>query len=208
MYESDKIRIIQGIDNLITTIETRLLPAFEGLEEESKDIEKETLAQLAQQYGGSEDPSSYYEEAQVAGAEHYWIYQEMKNGFLNMTTTWLFHLYEKDCKTICTTSGEERQAKLTELSIDIIPLSNYYKINKELRLICHITKHGDGDAHENLLKIRPDLFDSEVKYNIEVPNTTEYTLKNISLEQIKEYAEYMKSFWNEVYNKLQLKKSL
>ena len=137
MYEADKNRIIEGIDNLITTIETRLLPTFEGLEEEAKDIEKQTLDESHSNFNPDTIcPSTFYENAYFVGFEHYQIYTEMKNDFLNMTTAWLFHLYEQDCNRIFhTNDGSARKAKLTALSIVTTQPSNYYKVNKELRLI-------------------------------------------------------------------------
>lgn len=210
MYEADRNEIVESIDNLIATIETRLLPTFNGLEEEAKSVADNRLEELAKQYGGAEDPSPYYEDAYDTGAEHYQIYTEMKNDFLNMSTAWLFHLFEQDCNRIFhTNDGSVRKTKLTALSIATTQPSNYYKINKELRLICNVTKHGDGDSQVSLLKIRPDLFDSETKPKfMNNPSTITHTLKNVSLVQIKEYAEYMKSFWIELYEAIQLKKSM
>ncbi|QOY52304.1 hypothetical protein [Candidatus Sulfurimonas baltica] len=210
MYEADKNEMILGIDNLITTIETRLLPSFDNLEVEAQAAADKRLEELAETYGGAEDPSPYYEEAYDTGGEYYVTYTEMKNDFLNMTTVWLYHLFEQDCNKIFSdTKWGIRKEKIASLSISTITPSNFYKINEELQHICDINKHGDGRAKEKLLVIRPDLIDSKIEKHFgDNPDTTTHTLKNISLKQLKEYAEYMKSFWIELYEALQLKKSM
>ncbi len=203
MCEFEKDELLKGIDNLIITIETRLLPTFETIEVEAKEIEEKTLDELSSRFNpDTMCPSTFYEDAYFTGAEHYWIYEKMKNDFLNMVTVWLYHLFEQDCNEIFSEKKwVDRKAKLTTHSILTTNPSNFYKINKELQYICNINKHGDGDSQTRLLALRPDLFDNKTKYNFDTENITIYTLKNISLEQIKEYSEYMKSFWIELYNK-------
>jgi len=198
MYEADKIRIIEGIDNLIKAVELKLLPAFSNLEKEAKEIEEKTLEESHSRFNpDTMCPSTFYEDAYFAGVEHYLMYTQMKNDFLNMTIVWLYHMFEQDCnKMFSNKKWGDRKAKLTTLSISTTAPSNFYKINEELQHICDINKHGDGRAKAKLLVIRPDLFEKK-------PFSSEETLKNISLEQLKEYAENMKVFWADLYNQLQ-----
>jgi len=214
MYEADKYKIIEGIDNLIKAVEIKLLPAFSNIEEEAKEIEDKTLEESHSRFNPETmDPSQFYEDAYFTGVEHYLMYTQMKNDFLNMTTVWLYHLFEQDCNKIFTDKKwKDRKAKLTVLLVSSTFPSNFYKINEELQHICDINKHGEEGADRakaKLLVIRPDLFDSKTKpMFMSNPSITTHTLKNISLEQLIEYAEYMKLFWNELYEASQSKKSM
>jgi len=200
VYEADKNRIISAIDNFIIALETKILPQFNDIEKEAKEVEKERLKFLSSRFNpDTMDPSDCYEDAYFAGCEHYEIYTEMKQSVLNMSSVWLYHLFEKDCNMIFSDKKwGDRKIKLTNLSIGIVKPSNFYKINEELQYICNINKHGDGKSQAELLKIRPDLF--EDKYL-----SSNKKLKDIDLSQIKDYASEMKSFWMEVYEQLQKK---
>jgi len=201
MYESDKNRVINLIDNFILVLETRLLPTFENIEIEAKEIEQRRLEDLSLNFNPDiMDEADCYEDAYFTGLKHYEIYTEMKQSVLNMSSVWLYHIFEKESDIIFSDKKwKERKLKLSKLSIPLIAPSNFYKIDKELQSICNINKHGNGDSQKALFKIRPDLFETKTF------STKEY-LKNISFIQIKEYAENIKLFWIEVYEQVQKSK--
>ena len=54
--------------------------------------------------------------------------------------------------------GNDLKEKLQLIGISTEDNSSWYKINKELRLICNVIKHGTGTSYNDLKKLRGDLF--------------------------------------------------
>lgn len=194
-YPSDKINIIERIDTVINTIKSRLVPAFNSIEDEAKEIEKKKLDELYKNFNpDTMDIGSCYEDAYSKGASHYVIHNEMKQEFLNHQATLLFHIFEKDCKKIFPTlEGNSLKEKLKEIDISTEYNSSWYKINKELRLICNVIKHGTGDSYDKLKKLRIDLF--KEKFGFLLKSDIE-----ISLNDIVIYGNHMKNFWIEFFD--------
>ena len=189
-YPSDKTNIIERIDTVINTIKLRLIPTFDSIEEEAKEIEKKKLDELYKNFNpDTMDIGSCYEDAHSKGASHYAIHNEMKQEFLNHQATLLFHIFEKDCKKMFPKlSGNHLKEKLQEIGISTEDNSSWYKINKELRLICNVIKHGAGESYDKLKTLRGDLF----------KNNFRFLLKSdieISLNDIEVYGNEMKNFW-------------
>ena len=93
-YEADKHRILSKIDRILSTIFERLLPVYNNIEDEAKQIEKDKLESLSKSFNPETmDPSDAYQEAWENGAEHYSIQHEMKQEFLLNNAIWIFHLY-------------------------------------------------------------------------------------------------------------------
>lgn len=193
--QSDKLKIIQRIDTVIDTIKLRLLPTFDKIEEEAEEIETKKLDELSKNFNPDiTDIGSCYEEAYSEGARHYTIYKEMKQEFLNHQATLLFHLFEKDCKEVFVTlNGENLKNKLNELGVSIEANSSWHKINKELRLVCNVIKHGTGRSYDDLKDIRGDLFKNNFCFLLESDI-------EISLDDIEVYGNEMKNFWIEFFD--------
>jgi hypothetical protein len=194
-YPSDKINIIERIDIVIDTIKSRLVPTFDLIEEEAKVIEEQKLDELYKNFNpDTMDIGSCYEDAHSKGASHYVIHNEMKKEFLNHQSTLLFHIFEKDCKKMFPNlSGNDLKDKLQEIGISTEDNSSWYKINKELRLICNVIKHGTGPSYDDLKRLREDLF----------KNNFGFLLKSdieISLNDIEVYGNEMKKFWIEFFD--------
>jgi hypothetical protein len=76
----------------------------------------------------------------------------MKQEFLNHQATLLYHMFEKDCKKMFPKINNKKfinnlEEKLINLNIATDNSSSWYKINKELRLISNVIKHGKGSAY-------------------------------------------------------------
>jgi len=176
------------------------VPTFNSIEEESREIEKNKLDELYKSFHpDTTDIGSCYEEAHSEGASHYAIHNEMKQEFLNHQATLLFHMFEKDLKNMFRISkdtylkGDDLKNKLEEIGISTDTNSTWYKVNKELRLISNVVKHGTGDSYDDLKKIREDLFN----------NNFGFLLKSdisLTLNDIEIYANYMKKFWTEFFD--------
>lgn len=194
-YPIDKILTIERIDTVIDTIKLRLIPTFDLIEEEAKEIERKKLIELSENFNpDTMDIGSCYADAHSEGASHYIIHNEMKQEFLNHQATLLFHIFEKDCKKMFPElSGNDLKEKLQLIGISTENNSPWYKINKELRLISNVIKHGIGSSYNDLKKLRGDLF----------KNNFGFLLKSdieISLNDIEVYGNEMKNFWIEFFD--------
>ncbi len=113
------------------------------------------------------DAGDAYQEAFEEGAEHYTLQHAMRTEFLLSTATWLFHLFEKDCKERCPilyNKPIELKDKLEEMGINCDSNSNWYKTNTELRLVANTIKHGEGGSHDKLKVLKSNYFESSTSY--------------------------------------------
>jgi hypothetical protein len=195
LYEYNKIEIISRIESLLSTIEGRLLPTFDAIENEAKNVEEEELARLSRNFDLDRmDEAEVYERAFHAGVEHYSVHSDMKREFLKSSAVWLFHLFEKDCTYIFDTKdGNEKKRVLSQLSLDISDSSDWFKCNRELRLLANAIKHGAGDSLDKLKEVRPDLFVE--KFSMFSDDKVELNSGDIS-----GYGDSMKKFWRSFFD--------
>ena len=196
-YESHKNHIFYKINSIQSTIFEKLLPVYNDIEAEAKIIEKEKLDELSKTFNpDTMDPSDAYQEAWEEGAEHYMLQHAMKSEFLLSTATWLFHLFEKDCREMCPNlynKPDKLQKKIEEMGINCDEQSDWYKTNTELRLVANTIKHGEGGSCAKLKLIKPQYFETETSY------LTDSKIE-ISDQDLQVYIEHMKSFWNSFFN--------
>ena len=193
-YEADKYRVLSKIDKIFSTIFERLLPVYNNIEDEAKQIEKDKLESLSKSFNPETmDPSDAYQEAWEDGAEHYSIQHEMKQEFLLNNATWLFHLFEKDCLLMFDgKKGIDAINYLNGLGIETDSNSKWHTINKELRLLANAIKHGEGPSFTALEVLRPDFFDS----------TYSTVQVKINAQDLEHYIDSMKNFWNVFFDKV------
>lgn len=192
--EYKKNSILLDIDLLVQSIEQKILPVFE-----TDKLEIEAL----QLHSNNDD----YEDA----IYYFTTMTEAKNDILNLSSVWLYHMFEKHCNEIFSSENWKiRKNKLKELKILMGKDSNFYFINDILQDICNIHKHGkDSRAQKRLVAIRKDLFDIKVsKQLLSNQVTTEYRIKNLTIDDLIFYANQIKDFWLELYNKTQAKKKI
>ncbi|MCW8934502.1 MAG: hypothetical protein OQK98_07235 [Gammaproteobacteria bacterium] len=198
-YESHKYHISYKINSIKETIFSRLLPVYENIEEEAKIIAKKKLEELGKSFNpDTMDVGDAYQEAWEDGTEHYVLQHAMKVEFLLSTATWLFHLFEKDCREMCPSlynKPEELKKKLEEMGISCDVGSNWYKTNTELRLVANTIKHGEGKSCDRLKGIKPEYFKTNTSYltdnKIEIPE-----------EDMTKYIDNMSSFWDSFFDKV------
>lgn len=198
-YESHKHHISYKIESIKDTIFGRLLPVYQNIENETKRVEKEKLEELGKSFNpDTMDPGDAYQEAWEEGAEYYVLQHAMKTEFLLSTATWLFHLFEKDCKEMCPSlcnKPEELKSKLQEMGINCDIGSNWYKTSTELRLVANTIKHGEGRSYDQLKDIKPRYFQTTASY------LTDNKIEILE-EDILEYIENMNSFWDSFFDKV------
>ncbi|MEA2048920.1 MAG: hypothetical protein U9O64_10815 [Campylobacterota bacterium] len=197
--EFNKYHIFDKIASIEETIFNRLLPAYNNIEEEAKKVEDEKLKELAKTFNPDiMDAGEAYQKAWEEGAEHYTLQHAMKTEFLLSTATWLFHLFEKDCREMCPelyNKPEDLKSELEKIGIYCDNNSDWYKINTELRLVANTIKHGEGGSYNRLKTLKPDYFEVSTSY------LTDNTIE-ISEEAIQIYIENMKSFWESFFDKV------
>jgi hypothetical protein len=198
-YESNRNHIFDKIVSIKETIFDRLLPVYNNIEEEAKKVEEEKLKELAKTFNPETmDAGDAYQEAWEEGAEHYTLQHAMKTEFLLSTATWLFHLFEKDCREMCPklyNKPEDLKTELEKMGINCDDNSNWYKINTELRLVANTIKHGEGGSYNKLKTLKPNYFETTASY------LTDSKIE-LSKEDILMYIENMYSFWEAFFDKV------
>ena len=202
-YDSHKNHIFYKIDAVKSAIFEKLLPVYNDIETEAESVAKAKYEELGKNFNPETmDVSSATEKAWEEGGEYYELQHAMKAEFLLSTATWLFHLFEKDCRKMCSrlyNKHDELKIKLEEMGINCDDHSYWYKTNTELRLVANTIKHGEGSSSKKLQLIRQEYFDTKSSY------LTDSKIE-ITDQDIQCYIEYMKSFWSSFFDKV-LRKS-
>ncbi len=194
----------------------KLLPVFKDIESDADKLANEFYDDFMSQPANDEyiDPSSIAEKALNIGIEHY---SYLKLGRYNLTASWhatLYQLWEQQSRlflfremshvkrikfdTFCTKLSEiKKNYEFHNVKIEKFPC---WTSIKELRLLCNVIKHGDGNSAKSLREINPGMFKQEGKVDYmkvykttllrETLNITEITLNN--------YRETLLSFWDEI----------
>lgn len=160
------------------------------------------------------DPGSLAERALEIGIEHY---SYLKFGKYNLTASWhatLYQLWEQQSRLflfremshVCKIKFETFCTNLSEIknfykfhNVEIEAFSCWVKI-EELRHLCNVIKHGDGDSAKKLRKINPVLFkrEGEVDYMEAYKTTLLNDTLNINEVTLNVYKEALLSFWDEI----------
>jgi hypothetical protein len=194
----------------------RLLPVFKDIEGEADKLTKDYYEDFMDHPARDEyiDPDSIAEHAFEIGVEHY---SYLKFGQYNLTASWhamLYQLWEQQSRLfLFREMSHIRKINFQTFCTDLSDIKVFYKFHnveiegfscwakiRELRLLCNVIKHGDGDSARKLCKINPILFkrEGEVDY-MEVHKTTllKDTL-NINEVTLNVYKEALLSFWDEI----------
>lgn len=184
--------IVTEIDLLVKTVKEKLLPPFEDsvLEQEANLIFKH--------YSGHS-----YQGAENEAASYYCDMKQSKADILNLSATWLYHLFEKKSSDLLKNSAFKEMTNLLKLlNIGIEENSDFYEIKTVLLEINNIIKHGkESNAVSRLYGKKPSLFETTSPRNTFNGSVKdgEYILKDFELSDLEHYSEKMKSFWNEIY---------
>lgn len=185
MYpERVKLGIEDEIDGFKRTTLERLLNSFNSIESEAAEKRKVLLERKARNFNpeiddeGRIEEDAYFEELNYMSIE-----QELKQEFLNSTTVWLFHLFERQKKRVL---GSDRTDKLKpQLTSDGYALDScqdWLVLNKELRLAANAIKHGnESKSAKDLQSKYPSLIDGD---NIKLSNA-----------DIERYLTALRGFW-------------
>ena len=202
LYTQAKVsEICNEINEMIHILEMKLVPVFNNLDKETKDIERKVYAQNKPEPLYEEDNLENMEqevEAEIESQEQAWIYysinQRIQQDFLNITAVWLFHLFEKQRKDIFTfeITGHKTAKELK---------NNWSKYNKtgdiyslEINWLLNIIGVPTDD-NSNWYKI-----DTKLRILVNSIKHKNY-INKVTFEDTKEYAETIKDFWQEYFYK-------
>lgn len=159
------------IQKLVGTLETRLLPTFDGLKAEVEAMTKDRT----QEYEDDAQLKSWLDSGQAheaifaAAMEHYDMGLSIRQGLHNMFAAWLFHLFEQQVQEFHVKALYQPRMRYahevlslwdTGLSKDIRTPHERNTLD-ELRELANTVKHGDGRAAATLYTLNPVLFQNE-----------------------------------------------
>ncbi|WP_067620678.1 hypothetical protein [Dissulfuribacter thermophilus] len=218
-------QFIKQIDLLYDSIQNRLLPTFNDLEKEAKQVAERKWDELCSScYSPDIDPGDLAEKAQEAGIEHYTMLSNIKQTILNLTATALYHLFEQQIifflrREILHPSQEDDpqlmkisifKKRVLEKGINIDSFRSWAIIN-ELRFVANSIKHAEGPSVVELHKLRPDLFEHPIFRTKDEQNTKRYVLPRVYLplagedifitpDDLLKYKNAIRDFWDEFIN--------
>jgi len=156
---------IPEVETLRETVEKRLLPSFEGIEEEANRIEADAWHRLNEAASECADGATLAEAAQEAGVAHYLRFLDARQGLLNLFAVAAWHQFEQQAITLVRRelSGPKAMkwracaTRLRKAGVDPETFPQWEKL-EELRHVANVAKHAEGSSAEELEKIRTDLF--------------------------------------------------
>jgi hypothetical protein len=183
-----KLEVIKSIEGIQKTVTQRLLPAFDSIKSEAEEKERNHLERYSRNFDpDTMDEGCTFEDAFFEGLDHLFTEELLKQEFLNSTVTWIFHLFEKQKKSIFgTDKSDVIVPKLKAISINLDSDNNWKIVNKELRHLANTVKHGmQSDSANELAALRSDLIiEGELK---------------VTLIDIEKYINALKGFWNDYF---------
>lgn len=214
--------IIPEIQALAHAFDSRVLLAFQGLEEEANRIQDEKRDKLCQGAGPDTDFGDIAEAAQDAGIDHYITMKDIQQGVTNLFAAALYHLFEQQLllihrKELLLKEEEDDETKLSRAEamkrlrrheIDIESFRAWPKLDDELRRVANVVKHADGKSSSELKQLRSDLFHSPDPVVREIwedrPRFRRQVFQPlfgqdfyITPEEFQLYAEKVVEFWEE-----------
>lgn len=207
-------------------VEMRILPAFDGLEAEADRVANESWEEFQSSYGSpDDDPAAAAEMAYDAGLSHYFLLSGIRQGFLNLAATALYHLFEQQMLLLLRRqvlhpreeddpklmSFDELRRRLKQYGLDMAGFVTWPKV-VELRALANSVKHAEGRAANELRTLRPDLFTMPAMREGTSTEALPYPYLflplagedlYVQLSDLKTYAEALVDFLNELADGLE-----
>lgn len=199
---------------------SRVLPAFDGLEDEADALADEEYARLGSLPGDENvDMGDLADDAQDVGLSHYLEQTAARQGMLNLATAALYHLVEQQLllfhRRQVLSPDEEYDTSLFRWQViherfeaTGVTLRNLaaWPAFHELECVANAVKHGDGRAAEELRKIRPDILVPEIlRGDTRLGFPTPYVMTplagesvHVTPEDFVRYASIAVAFWEDV----------
>lgn len=206
---------IQSFSNIFNK---KLFPAFSNIGEEAEEIQEESYHAYGTSLGEDFDGGDAAEFAIDQGIDYYETMNLVKYSFTAISIATLYLLWEQQVRRFlfkemvhvfdikfsdfCAKRSiiEDIKKHFLFHRVDLHSLKCWNRID-ELRLLCHVIKHGDGKSAKQLFAIRSDLFKRGYDRQSYAPSLDTTLLEetlNLSQTQFNEYAEILASFWDEL----------
>jgi hypothetical protein len=160
-------RSIKELSLYSQVFQERIVPAFNTLDEEAKEIQQEAYAQSAASAGPDADAGCAAEDAYHEGVDFFLATDAVRQGVFNLTVAGLYHLFEQQIGSLLlqlhgpppnrNDVGDRLSKFLKYLTIDIKQLKGWSDV-EELRLVANSVKHGHGSSSRQLRQRNPKLF--------------------------------------------------
>ena len=218
-----RIEFIPQLNAIVNALEKRLLPNLEKekIGEEADRIADEDWERSISSTSvmGDEAPDYFPDRALNAGIAHYTLMYGIRQGMLNLFTAALYHVFEqqvmyfhrKNVLHLCEENDPRKfkmpvfEGRLKKCGIDIKNFACWSKID-ELRLVANTVKHAEGPSSDRLREIRSDMFInplfSQDPFPLQGLDSVFQPLVGddlyVSLQDIKDYCDYLVQFWQEL----------
>jgi hypothetical protein len=202
------------------TIFGRILPAFDGLEMEAEQIQREALKRLQANANEYSDAADLAEAAFEAGLEHYELTTGARQIVINALVVALSHLFEQQrhlltFPTLLDSEPDSRKREtrffefLKANGVDRTIFNQQTKL-EELDLVANVAKHAEGRSADCLRALRQELFvhPSIREYPVlrssvrRVNRTLMGTDLFVQPEDLRAYFDAVEAFWKFVLDQL------
>jgi len=195
----------------------KLFSNFDNIEDDAEKFVQEYNNELSSMPSdGSIDMFDIAERVQDKGIIFYSELKLVKYQFEAISISSLYHIWEQqtrkylydEMRHVCKLNFSEFcKGGIT----DIKKLFSFHNLNltklqcweliDELRLLCNVIKHGDGNSAKQLLKKNSNLFNrknSDIDFNLPLDTTLLEETLNIDQELFNKYADNLIAFWDEL----------
>ena len=198
----------------------RILPPFDGIDEEAGEVEREALERLEEYAHEDSDPAMIAEAAQDAGLEHYELLTGTRQTVINAFAVAISHLFEQQRhllshRTIIDSEVDSKRREITYLKLldsAGIDCEEFPQrpVLEELDLVANVAKHAEGHSADRLRAVRPELFvpveirgASKLSDGYTRPVHTPLMGEGlyVQAEDLRAYLEAVEAFWQFVLNK-------
>lgn len=220
LYLHDSLReyYISEIEKFILILNTKLFPVFSEIDQEAEQLGKEYFDKIMNSPGdGSIDPADIAESAMDKAISHYSDLSLVKYEFTAMSTATLYQLWEQQVRRfLFREMSHVYQLKFSEFcangirgikecfkrhNVDLEKLNSWPKLN-ELRMLCNVIKHGDGNEANKLITLNSSLFKVEYQkhaaYGLNLDTTLLEESLQIDQDVFNNYGENVVAFWKEL----------
>lgn len=217
-------RICPRFEQFGKLVASRVLPAFDGINEEAHALERRRYEELMSSVSAPEEDMWDAGEAMADLAfneamDHAVLLESMRFATLNLYAAALYHLTEQHLIDLVLRihNNDQRHNHRPEeaiawfkeaLGLDLSTLSSW-PLLEELRLVANVVKHGEGPSAGRLREIRPDLFvypthreDRTGVSGLRVETTLFGQDFFVTDEEFKRYHDGSVAFWTELADAL------
>ena len=215
-------KFIEQIELFYATLEKRLIPTFDTINEEAETISNEKREELCNAaYSPDIDPADLAESAEDEGIDYYYMLSGIKQSLLNISAAGMYHFFEQQVvfflrKEVLHPSEQdvsklmkikEFKERLLNNNIDIEHFSSWETI-MELQWLANSIKHAEGYSANELRKLRPNLFSPPTTLNNEMNFFEGWVTPNIYMPlsgedlyvtqlDLERYKSAIANFWTE-----------